>query len=523
MCRVACKQRFVRRVSSGIAGGVALSVSLGAAPPDFALAGLAPPNADVLIRIDFTAPHVGPWTEVVERMLSSMVGEEAITHWNSVRTRCKKLGGPPGEGPCSGSLLALRFDHDTDDIDWTLVSPLFDRTSCQQGLQDLGTNVAANGCFRVGPNGPLLRASAHWVLAGPLESKLAHEMAVRAEADERASSDQAFKRLVNSLSTAPIEIVVRTPDSDNGMIAFSIAPIGAHTATVQVVGAMEVSPFGIREAELLDLSLLERLAEDSCFAMIESGGEHFDPALMQMMLGNLDLLPPPSVQAAMTRSRIMVVSGESVEVQGVHHAVLPVACVGLPLGGVEPQAEAAIDRWMSMIGRMVVLMLGDENAASKLAEPTVGAEGIRHLDVGSLVSKAVGGQLLAHAFSLNWATVTSPMDEKWMVIGSSEVIAGRVAAVLREDGGVTNTRHLSMAGIARPHVLAGHLKTMYEWYAREGGEGDEEVQDVVRRIRVAIDQLDRVSWQFTKQTERGFKGAFQLRLTQGDVQLEPER
>lgn len=523
MSRFVLKKMLLGGVCTAIVGGAALGASLGAAPPDFALAGLAPPDAHVLIRIDFTAPHVGRWTEVVERMLSPMVGDEAIAHWQQMRTRCKQLGGTPAEGPCCGSLLVLRFDEATDEFDWTLASPLFDRTCCQQGLRDLGANVAANGGFRIGPNGPMLRSSARWILAAPPESSLAREMALRVEADERARSGQSFAALVQSLATAPIEIVVRTPDSDESMIAFSLAPTGAHDATVQVVGVMEESPLGVRRVASLDLALLDRLAKHACFAMIESGGEHLDPALMQLMVGNIDLMPPRSVHAGMTRPRIMVVSSEAVEVQGVRHANLPVACVALPLEGEASQAEETIDRWMGAISQRLVMVLGDWRTANSLAEPRVGANGVRHLDVGSLISESLGGQLLAHAFSLNWSTVSAKNKAKWMVVGSSEAATGRVSAVLQGPIEATNLQQLSMAGIARPSVLAGHLKSVQSWYAKNGGDHDDGFHDVLGRFRNALGQLDAVSWQFTHQTEHGFEGAFQLHLTQADVKPERSR
>ena len=106
-----------------------------AAPPDFAGAGMAPNNVDVVVRIS-GAEGSGDWARYFEDVASDSLGTQAVDQWRTLTSFLRSIVGEGVDGGRPASHLYIRFGTPGMNPDWVYAIELFDRQKCEQGFRD---------------------------------------------------------------------------------------------------------------------------------------------------------------------------------------------------------------------------------------------------------------------------------------------------------------------------------------------------------------------------------------------------
>ena len=508
------------RVAPGVALVASWCVLLGlfaasgsrAAPPDYALGGLAPDDCSLIIRFDPREDESRSWLKLVDGCTSALVGEEAAAQWRSVRDFSTQLSG--SDQP--ESMLAINFD-DASAADWVLATRLHDRGACARGLRDAGARALGGGRFVLPDSSLEIRPLDEWLLAAQRGSSLLDAVEERAAVNDVSSREPGFSDLVESLPRGAVEVVFRHPPPVDGRTALSFQPGSGHEAEVSISGRYAASPLPTRTSSRMDVRMLPRMGRRAAIVLQESGIGVLDPTLIQLSAGMPELMPPAEVRRALAPQRMIVLDGETIRVGEKGLFDVPAMCVAIPFrqtdasgaNGSPVQSDEVFDGWMEGVGRT---MRGALGAASddEAGAPIHG--GIHHIAMGPGLVAALRGHPVGLAASLNWTTCGHDSEHRWFVVATTPRLARMVGDVIEAEGlAEAQSVEACSAGTVSPEALAlqvGDLARIRAAQQDESARADAAMLDSVAEMLASIELL---TWRMTRQDDDAIEGTALVR------------
>ena len=386
----------------------------------------------------------------------------------------------------------------------------------QQALRAAGARVMGNGTFSLADAGLELRPCGRWLLASSMGSPLAEEIQERAMVDLTSSTDPLVKDVVASLPRGAMEILFRHDTPTSGITAACFQPSSAREAQILISGRYASSPLPSRTSSKLDLRMVPRLAAGSSMVIRESGVGLLDPILLRFGATVPVVVPPAFLRKYLASERLLVLDGETLELDGGEKMVAPVACVAVPLL-LEGQDEAAVndafDVWMRDVGGALKVMIDSAPEVSgKESEDLPVEVGVQSIDFGPELVGALGGHPIGHATSLNWLSCTEQGGRQWLLISTSPLLARKVGAALRSLAGEDDAQESCTGGVVRPEALAAQVLELSSIRSRDEDPNSTSDTRLLSSIAAILAGVEEVEWKFTRQDEEAVEGAVQIRL-----------
>ncbi len=480
-----------------------------AAPPDFAGAGMAPSDVDVLVRMSGKEADDN-WSRYFEDVASDSLGKNPVLQWRTLTSFLRSIVGQRVEGEDPVSHLYIRFGTPGTDVAWVFSVELTDRGACERGFRESGVILKSDGGFLL-PDGNIeIHVSGGWLVAGPVDSLLLDEVSRNAAIDVRASDDPRLLEAIASLPRSPLEILVRHESPMGGFTAATISEVSPGIAEVLVHGRYDASPFPSRKPDDLDMRLINVDGDRASLTIHEAGVGILDPLLIDIGMSIPEVLPPVDVRQGLGLQRILVL--ETVPLGDQFRA--PAMCVAIPFRTDDPErileVSSSIAKWMKEI--TAVFGLDEPNQASiKKAEDSVASRVASSLRVAAL--EVVGNHPLVEGATLNWDISTGTDSKPWFVVGTTSGSVDRLAqrlASLSKEGALDRT------SASQGRVYADQLAAVIRSFAEiRGNGGDVKAKEDSRLLNVMVDIASRfegVEWNFHRQGPKDISGCIQLSI-----------
>ena len=480
-----------------------------AAPPDFAGAGMAPNDVDVMVSMSHSEGSK-TWVTYFEDVASDALGKNAVAQWQAITSFLRSIVGEHINGDGPKSHLFIRFGDRDLGADWVFAVELIDRDQCVQGFRTSGATLNSGGGFLLSQGNIEVYVSGEWLVAGPVGSVLRDDVSTLAAINVRDTDDPELLEVITPLPRSSIELVIRHASPMGGCTALAISEMLPGIARVHVHGTYDASPFPSRTPGNLDVRLINEHEDHSSITMYESGIGILDPMLVDLGLSIPELLPPAVVRRGLGLQRVLVM--ESMEHTDGFRP--PAMSLAVPFRVTEEaqveELKTAIDAWMKTITGLSGLHGSDSE--SDLQD---------HVRARVGVLSAIRNHPLAKGATLNWTISEAEMSTSWFVAGTTSHSVDRLRSRLeampkdRLDDDLSTSQ-----GMVHANELAGVIQA----FADMRGEGvDQDAPVDSRLLNVLVDIASRfkdVKWNFQQQDQKAISGSLELSIPKSSASSE---
>lgn len=506
--------------------------------PPFTTASLAPPDADLLLRVrGFPQVWSNLATAPIGRYLAARFRESELS------VAWRRFAEERGEDPKAMAAELLRDDatwiarRRGGPEEWVLLARLDDATR-RSLLADWRPRPLGRGWFELEREGILLvDADGHLAIAGSSSRNLLVAVVSRLSGDGRHDSLRDGWRIHDrpEIRGGEIELFLdRRPWSDEAVLATaSITP----SALVAELHAAQPDAEAIAHRSSLAIdanfaSLVSSLESEHLVVVASAAGVPM-PFASEWLSALPEAAIAPALGGAAGARRLWVV-GESRGGGLDPDRDLPMPAIAFAVELRDPmQAEQRLDRWGEALAE------GFNRRFPNLASPPLAATSTidgGSIDLGPLLIRTLGDHPLSRRMRVEWS-VASGERGSWAIVASGpawlrslqgefESGAAPRGRVAMEDGRAASAEDLDAAiqeGWIRGDRVGRHFERWVESADRLSSEADREAfADRWRRVAEAARAIGEVRWTVVRSPSGSVRTAIRIGLPKGEDEVRPD-